>query len=152
MSIMSKVLIVYGSTTGNTQSIAERVKEKVEGAGHEVVLKNAMESTTDDLQGYDIYLFGSSTWNDGELQDDLVELHMQLEDEPPTLTGSRFASFGCGESVYEKFCAAVDILDEAFEKWGSTKIVEGLKIDGYPEEDVNVQKVEAWTTELISKL
>ena len=149
---MSKVLIIFGSTTGNTESVSERIKSKLEEAGHEVMMKNAMEATPEDIPGYEVYVWGSSTWNDGELQDDFVELHMQLEDEPPVLTGTKFAAYGCGESVYERFCGAVGILEKSLSDWGSEKVVDGLMIDGYPEEDVNVDKVEAWIKELVSKL
>jgi flavodoxin short chain len=151
---MANILIIYGSTTGNTEFVAEKISEKLEDAGHDVDMENAMDVIVDneDITKYDTYVWGSSTWNDGELQDDFVELHMQMTDNPPNLSGKNFACFGCGESVYEKFCTAVDILEESLEDWGAEKLQDGLKIDGYPEEDENVEKTEKWINNLIGKL
>ena len=38
---MSKVLIVYGSTTGNTEALAEILGRLIQEAGHETALINA---------------------------------------------------------------------------------------------------------------
>lgn len=149
---MSKVLIVFGSTGGNTQSVAERIEKLISEGGHEVTNKNVTEASKDELTNFDVILFGSSTWNDGELQDDFVPFQMDLESNPPALSGKKFAAFGCGESIYEKFCGAVDLLETSLANWGAQKIGEGLKIDGYPEEDDNVAKIEAWTKDIISKI
>ena len=40
---MSKVLIIFGSTTGNTEGIAGKVASLIEGAGHSVEVKNAAD-------------------------------------------------------------------------------------------------------------
>ena len=64
---MSKVLIVYGSSTGNTESIAQKLTELIAAGGHEVKLVNAAEASADKLaEGYDAALFGCSAW--GECQ------------------------------------------------------------------------------------
>ena len=56
-----KVLIVYGSTTGNTAGIAEALGEQIGGAGHEVTVKSAADVTAEGLcNGYDAVLFGCS--------------------------------------------------------------------------------------------
>ena len=40
---MSKVLIVFGSSTGNTEGIAQKLEEIIAAAGHDVTLKNAAD-------------------------------------------------------------------------------------------------------------
>ena len=35
---MSKILIVYGSSTGNTESIAHKLEQQLAAAGHEVTV------------------------------------------------------------------------------------------------------------------
>jgi flavodoxin short chain len=149
---MAKVFIVYGSTSGNTESVAEKLKGIVQNGGHEVTLKNVTEVSVSDLADYDVLLPGSSTWNEGELQDDFVEYHMQLESEKPDLNGKKFAVFGCGETVYEFFCKAVDTLEETFSKLGAAKLTAGLKIDGYPEDDENIKLVEEWGQKVVEAL
>ena len=149
---MSKVLIVFGTTGGNTQSVAGRIGKKLEGENHEVVVKNVVDSAVSELNDYEVLLLGSSTWNDGELQDDFVGFHMDMEDSKPDLSGKKFAAFGCGESIYENFCGAVDILEKTLTDLGASKITDGLKIDGYPEEDDNVEMTDKWASTITSSL
>ena len=149
---MAKIINIYGSTTGNTQSVAKKIGSNLSKKGHEVTTKNVTEATIEELKDYDTIIFGSSTWNDGELQDDFIEYHMKLESTPPDLKGKKFAVFGCGESVYEQFCTAVDTLTDSLSKFDATKLLDGLKIDGYPEDDENVTKIDNWITSLLDAI
>jgi flavodoxin len=56
---MSKVLVVYVTFTGKTESLAEAVAEGAKEAGAEVTLKIAREVTVDDLYAADAVAFGS---------------------------------------------------------------------------------------------
>jgi len=145
---MSKILIFYGSTSGNTQGVAEKINRALKEVGHNVTLKNVIDTKINELNNYEVLLPGSSTWNEGELQDDFLEFHMQFEENPPQLSGKKFAVFGCGESVYEFFCQAVDILEKTFKEAGAERLVESLKIDGYPEDDENIAKLNKWIENL----
>ena len=54
---MSKVLIVFGSSTGNTEGIAQKLEEIIAAAGHDVTLKNAADVDADGLaEGYPLDL------------------------------------------------------------------------------------------------
>lgn len=131
---MSKSLIVYGSTTGNTETAAEYVAEGMESKGFEVELKNVTDIEIADLsKDFDIILFGCSTWGDDEieLQDDFIPLYESLED--ATLKGRKVSVFGCGDSGYTYFCGAVDAIEEKLEKIGAEVVGNCLKIDGDPE-------------------
>mgnify|MGYP000341326795 CR=1 FL=1 len=56
---MSKVLIVYGSTTGNTEALAEILGRLIQEAGHETTLLNAADASAPGLcDGWDMILFG----------------------------------------------------------------------------------------------
>ena len=56
---MSKILIVYGSSTGNTESIAHKLEQQLAAAGHEVTVLNAADASAEHLaDGYDAVLFG----------------------------------------------------------------------------------------------
>ena len=58
---MSKVLIVFGSSTGNTESIAQKLEELISAGRHEVKVLNAADASADNLaDGYDAVLFGCS--------------------------------------------------------------------------------------------
>ncbi|MBQ7608882.1 MAG: flavodoxin [Desulfovibrionaceae bacterium] len=128
---MSKVLIVYGSSTGNTQSIAEKIGEQIRAAGHEVDVKDAANVVPENLmEGYDAGLFGCSAWGeeDLEMQDDFLPLFEAFD--KVGLSGRKVASFASGDQSYPHFCGAVDAIVSRAKELGATIIAEGLKMEG----------------------
>ena len=71
----AKVILVYGSTTGNTEMLAEHVAAGLERGLASVTVKNVTEASVDELADYDAIVFGCSTWGEGDLQDDFVDFH-----------------------------------------------------------------------------
>ena len=117
---MSKVLVVYGSTTGNTESIAAKIVSLLEAKGAEVVLKNAADADPAGLaDGYDAVLMGASCWGDDEieLQEDFAPLAERFAD--MGLAGKKVAAFASGDSSYEHFCAAVDVVEAGAKENGA---------------------------------
>ncbi len=72
----------------------------------------------------------SSTWDDGELQDDWSDLVEDIADQD--LSGKKVALFGCGDSegYGDTFCDAVGILKEELSNSGCT-FVGAISKDGY---------------------
>ena len=132
---MAKAIIVYGSETGNTESVAEVIAAALEDANFQITLKEVAQASVDELADYDLILLGSSTWGDEEkeLQADMVDFYDDLEG--ADLSGKPTAAFGCGDSDYTHFCGAVDLLEERLEQIGATLLDEGLRIDGDPDDD-----------------
>jgi len=63
-----KIGIFYGSGTGTTGEIAERIAEKL-GLGSEHVY-DISSVDLNVLTQYDLLILGTSTWGSGDLQDD----------------------------------------------------------------------------------
>ena len=59
---MTKLLIVYHSQSGNTESMAKAVYEGASSAGATVTLKKAADATADDLFDCDVAAFGSPNY------------------------------------------------------------------------------------------
>ncbi|MCR5258742.1 MAG: flavodoxin [Desulfovibrio sp.] len=128
---MSKVLVVYGSTTGNTESIAAKIVSLLEAKGAEVVLKNAADADPAGLaDGYDAVLMGASCWGDDEieLQEDFAPLAERFAD--MGLAGKKVAAFASGDSSYQHFCAAVDVVEAGAKDCGAEIIASGLRVEG----------------------
>jgi len=146
---MSKTLIVFGSTTGNTETVADEVAKILEKDGHKVEIRNAAGLEPENMaDGFDAVLLGSSTWGDDEieLQDDFIQVYDDLE--KTGLSGRKVAVFGCGDSSYTYFCGAVDAIEEKVEKMGVNLITDSLRIDGDPDNG----EVTAWAQAVSAKL
>lgn len=64
---MPKALIIYASRTGDTKAIAELIAEGLRFSMIEVTVADVGDiKQVEDLTGYDIYVFGSSTYH-GEM-------------------------------------------------------------------------------------
>ncbi|CCK81463.1 flavodoxin [Desulfobacula toluolica] len=145
---MNNALIVYGSTTGNTEFTAETIKEYFEKNDYSVTVLNVTDTGVDELKKeYDLYLLGCSTWGDDEieLQEDFTGFYENLN-KGLSLEGKNFAMFGCGDSSYEYFCGAVDMIADKVDALGGTLVFDALKIDGDPEED----EIYEWTRGVIN--
>lgn len=148
---MASILIVYGSTTGNTESVAETIGSKLETAGHTVSVKEVSDVSTKGLcNAYDTVLFGCSTWGNDEieLQDDFVPFFDSFD--ALEAKGKNVAVFGCGDSGYTYFCGAVDAIQEKLSEQGANILVEGLKIDGDPQSEKSA--IDAWADSVAKRL
>ncbi|MCG2649504.1 flavodoxin FldA [Alloprevotella tannerae] len=163
---MKKIGIFYGSTTGNTESVAKTIAEKLglaDGDVHEVSELNA-----DAVAAYDVLLLGSSTWGAGDLQDDWydgVDVLKGLD-----LSGKQVAFFGCGDSASypDTFCGALGDIYNDIQGTGasfigmvgtdgytfdeSASVVDGkfvgLAIDEDNESDKTEERINAWVEQL----
>jgi flavodoxin I len=144
---MPNILIVYGSTTGNTEMVAEQISNQL--SDHNPKMQDVTDTTPEELTQYDVIIAGASTWDDGLLQTDFRDF---VEGLTVDLNSKKVAAFGLGDSNYPNFCKSAEILQETFTKLGTQSIVEPLKIDGFPDEEKNEQKVEQWCEQIKSQL
>ena len=130
---MGKALIIFGSTTGNTENMSDMIQETLNENGMETKIKNVTDASVSDLTGeYDLVLLGCPAYGDEEveLQEDFEEFYENMDG--LDLGGKKFAVFAPGDSTYEHFCGTVDVLEEKISSLGGKVIADGLKIDGDP--------------------
>lgn len=103
-----KTGIFFGSTTGNTESLALSIANKLSIKKDDV--HDVSSASLDETKNYDVLLLGSSTWGCGDLQDDWYGFIEKLKEE--NLTGIKVGLFGCGdgESYADTFCSAMGVL------------------------------------------
>jgi flavodoxin len=63
------------------------------------------------------------------------------------LHGKRCAVFAPGDSFYEHFCGSVDVLEQKLKELGGELVVDGLKIDGDP--DDSEEDIVEWVESII---
>ena len=65
---MNATIVVYGSSTGTCEAIAEKIAQKL---GCEAI--NVQDLNAGVIDSYKNLILGTSTWGAGELQDDSCE-------------------------------------------------------------------------------
>lgn len=144
---MSKVAVIYGSSTGNTETAAKWVKEALLAAGGKPEILNAADIQADSAAPYDLLIFGSSTWGQSEIQDDFLSFYNGLT--AGILSGKKVAVFGCGDSDMfpDCFCQAVDLIASKAKECGAEIVTEPFKIDG--DVDAYESNIKEWSKGLI---
>ena len=84
---MKSTIVIYGSSTGTCQSIAETIAGKL---GASAVDVSSIDEAT--ISDHDNLILGTSTWGAGELQDDWYDFLDALKRK--ALSGKRVALFG----------------------------------------------------------
>ena len=162
---MKKTVVVYGSSTGTCQSIAETIASKLGVEALDVANFNA-----DVVAENENLLIGTSTWGAGELQDDWYDGVNVLKG--ADLSGKTVALFGCGdsESYSDTFCSAMKEIYDAAEGANiigsvptegytfddSDAVVDGefigLALDDVNEDDLTEGRIDAWLSSIKGSL
>lgn len=127
---MKETIIVYGSTSGNCESIANRIAKALGVSS--VVSASAL--TAELITNNTNLILGSSTWGSGDLQDEWYDTIEILKSSD--LSGKTVAVFGCGDSCgfSTTFCEAMKTLYDAAEYAGAT-MIGSVSTDGYTFDD-----------------
>ena len=91
----AKIGIFYGSTTGNTENVAQSIQKMM---GEELVDIHDVDGTEkEQLNEYEFLVFGIPTWDIGQLQEDWEDFIENLDAEEVSLEGKKIAIFGVGD-------------------------------------------------------
>lgn len=138
---MKTIVIAYGSTTGNTESVAQLIAGHL-GASNTTVV-NISDLKVEQVAAADLVLLGASTWGYGELQDDFASYFPQITAQ--AYGGKAVAVFGCGDqqAFTEVFCEAVTQIESQLQQVGANLVREGLRVDGDISD--NLEAIEAFS-------
>ena len=165
-----KIAVIFGSSTGNTEGAAKLIAEKLSAAG-QVMLESVQNVKFADLQDFDVFIFGCSTWGVGELQDDW---YGKEDFTGVDLAGKKVALFGTGDQngFCDTFVDSIGILAEAAQKAGAVLIGKwstagydftnsaavdgdsfvGLALDDDNQPELTDERIDKWTQQLISEM
>ena len=108
---MAKVLVVYVTTTGNTEKMANAIADGAKGAGADVTLKTVGDASVSELADYDVIAFGSPAMGAEVLEE--AEMEPFFTEAESKISGKKVAVFGSydwgdGEwlRVWEERCKA----------------------------------------------
>lgn len=167
---MAKVALFYGTQTGNTETVAEAIQEKL-GGDSVVALFDIADASPSDFEEYGYLIIGCPTWNIGELQSDWEGFYDELD--AVEFNGKKVAYFGAGDQIgyADNFQDAMGILEEKIASLGGktvghwptdgyefndSKAVRngkfvGLAIDEDNQSDLTEGRIEAWAKHLKSE-
>lgn len=122
-----KIGIFYGSSTGQTEFVAEKLQRLIGEDRCDLI--NVDHASRKDLDRYPYLIFGTPTWGFGDMQDDWEDF---IEDvESADLKGKKIALFGLGDqdTYPESFADGVGVLYGKLK--GKTEIVGEWPTSGY---------------------
>lgn len=126
---MNKIAIVYGTSTGVTESVANKIKKAIgEGDVYDIARLSA-----DQLKPYDFLILGASTTGYGDLQNDWETFLPQLLG--LDLAEKKVALFGLGDSssYSDTFTNGMAELYNALKD--KVEILGSVSTDGYTYDD-----------------
>ncbi len=160
---MKKTIVVYGSSTGTCEGIANDIASAL---GVKAI--NVSDMTAEVIAEHDNLILGTSTWGAGEVQDDWYDGLNVIK--AADMDGKTVALFGCGDSASysDTFCGGmaeiynavkdkganvigmVDATDYSYDD--SEAVIDGkfvgLALDNDNEQHKTAPRIEAWIKSL----
>ena len=133
-----RIMLAYGSETGNTEAGARLIARRLEELGHAVTMAKAPDVGVDIFDGpYDAWLLGASTW--GADQNEVAQDFQPFYDAMVgvAFNGKPVAVFGSGDIGYgqENFARAVDYVQSRATAHGARLLTPSLKWNQQPDEE-----------------
>lgn len=162
---MNKIAILYGSSAGNTESVAGRIKQML---NDEADIYNVVDVSIEEIQSYQYLILCTSTTGIGDLQEDWEDFlptfssEMDFTDKTVAIVGlgdSASFSDSFAESIYllhvelkDKVKIVGETPDEGYTYDDSQAVVDGkwlgLALDEDNEYDETEERLTKWVEQL----
>lgn len=140
--------IVYGSQTGNCETVAKRLGEALAAAGVSSVTLDMLDCRKLDLDQARHLLVIVSTHGEGDPPDRARPLYDLLHGrKAPKLATLKYSVLALGDSSYEQFCAAGRRFDAQLEALGAQRLHDRVECDVDFQENAN-----RWIDAVVSRL
>ncbi|WP_284139208.1 flavodoxin domain-containing protein [Virgibacillus sp. LDC-1] len=132
--MMRKFLILYTSTTGSTEQMAEVMEAHLKANNCEVEMQmiDFYRLRKESFTTYDAVLIGTYTWNNGESPYEMEDFLEELD--RCDLSGPVFAVFGSADSFYDTYGAAIDLVYDLLQNKKCNLMPQTLKVNLQPKE------------------
>lgn len=127
-----RLLIAYGSQSGNAESLAKRLGKEASGRGFAAQVAGLDSVQPLQLVEAQNVLVITSTWGEGDMPDNAVPFWEAINQNgaSPKLDGVRFSVLALGDKNYgDTFCLAGRRLDERLSELGGTRVYPRVECD-----------------------
>ena len=140
--------VLYGTQTGNSESVAEDLCASMRNEGINAVLASLDEIELDAMLSMDYVFIVTSTYGEGEMPDN-AELFWEalIASDAPRMEHMHFSVLALGDTAYDEFCEAGKQIDLRLEQLGAKRMKHRVDCDVDYEEDA-----EAWANGLLEEL
>ncbi len=149
LMVAEVIRILVGTMTGTAELVAEEMQEMIEqDSDHEVTVTvmDGLNASVFDQDG--IFLICTSTYGQGDVPDNAMNLYNDLAKKRPNLSAIRYGVFGLGDSTYDDtFNFGGQRFDDLLTELGATRIGERDRHDASGAnipEDQGAEWVKTW--------
>lgn len=147
----ASILIIFGSTGGNTELVCDEVSQVLREKKYKVVMQRAEQSTPLDMKKYTYCILASSTYGQGLLQDHMLKFIKKCS--KTDFKDKKFAVIGLGDNKYstEYIIESAKILEKKIMENGGILLTPSLKINKTPVIHLE-DTIKTWAINLSKKL
>ena len=124
------ITVLFGSQTGNSRKIAEKLQATLEAKGHQVKLQNMLNYRNNQLKKETNLIAIVSTHGNGEPPDEALGFFKFINSaKAPNLAGLKFSVLALGDSSYDEFCQTGYELDARLAELGANRLSDVVACD-----------------------
>ena len=118
-----EVTILFGSESGNAESLADQTGKAIEAAGFKSRVLSMGDIKLSKLKGVANLLVLISTWGEGDPPENAIDFcEAFMSDKAPRFDGTNFSVLSLGDTSYEHFCKMGKDFDSRIEALGGNRI------------------------------
>ena len=117
-----KLTVLYGTESGNSETLADRAVKAAKKRGFQAVMKNMSEISPAELAKAANLLVIVSTWGDGEPPETAGAFYKEFMEAEISLSKVRYSVCALGDTAYEKFCQIGKDVDARLEGLGAARV------------------------------
>lgn len=129
-AISKEVTVLYGSQTGNSHGLANKLSKKLEEQSYQVTLTSMGDFKPNGLKKIENLFIVVSTHGEGDPPDSAIPFYEYLHSKrAPKLEGLRYSVLALGDTSYEFFCQTGKDFDKRLEELGGERITPRVDCD-----------------------